>query len=227
MRSLFIRWHLGLGDALICNGLVRTLADNYDLIFVPCKFHNITSIRLMFSDAPKIIVLPVKDDHEADELSRILCAYGTVALMTLGMFRRESYDVKPGWDREFYEHAGVPFENRWSKFSAPNPIEKHNYFPAPRVGYRRAAFVHHDSVRGFTIHGSLFPRDIPISNVYNKPTIFHWMDDIMTCSEIHCIDSCFAILADSIPTVATKLVLHKYARKSIPPIYKKNWTILD
>src|SRR5687767_8139013 len=102
--SLFIRPHLGAGDALILNGLVRYFAERQPVIF-PCKTHNVPSVSFMFRDNPNIEVLPVKDDAEVDQACRT-----TPFSLKLGMFGT-GFTFKD-WDECFYTQAGLPFEKR-------------------------------------------------------------------------------------------------------------------
>lgn len=63
------RGHMGLGDHIVCNALVRHLAKD-DTIIVPVKKHYETSIKFMFSDDPNIIVKPFSKDKKADKFCR-------------------------------------------------------------------------------------------------------------------------------------------------------------
>ena len=63
------RGHMGLGDHIICNALVRHLAKK-DTIIVPVKKHNETSVKFMFSDNENIVVMPFKGDRQADKFCR-------------------------------------------------------------------------------------------------------------------------------------------------------------
>src|SRR5688572_13478577 len=106
--SLFIRPHLGLGDALILNALVRHFAERQPVTF-PCKTHNLPSVSFQFRDNPNIEVFPVADDAEADRV-----CHSQQWSLKLGMFG-VGFTFKD-WDAVMYKQAGVPFEKRWSGF---------------------------------------------------------------------------------------------------------------
>ena len=61
---MIVYHHLGLGDHIICNGLVRTLAKEQP-VEVLCKNHNLASVRFMFRDDSRIGVVGAADDTEA------------------------------------------------------------------------------------------------------------------------------------------------------------------
>ena len=55
--KIFIHQHLGLGDMIICNGLIRhllSLTSKNDRIFLFCKNIHYQSIKFMYRDEKKI-----------------------------------------------------------------------------------------------------------------------------------------------------------------------------
>src|SRR5688500_2660446 len=111
MKDLLIYVNMGLGDAIIVNGLVRKLAADRDVMFLS-KTHNFPSIKWMFIDHDNIVVIDVGDDDGAE---RFIAKHGAdVEVLRLGCtganFRSQDFD------KCFYEQAGVPFEERWSGF---------------------------------------------------------------------------------------------------------------
>lgn len=219
MRSIVIRGHLGLGDHLICNGLVKEYASQYDRVIVPCKQHNEPSVRQMFLDDARIHAVAVRDDSDADKVSSLFEESGS-DLLNLGMFGEKPFDIMR-WDSEMYRQAGVTFETRWERFSFQIPED---FQLADPGGF---AFVHDDPSRGFKMRKSELP-GIPHCRPSPAGTIFHWVPHILAAKEIHCIDSCFAILVDSLKDIsAERLVLHLYARRDKPPHYRKQWEVLE
>lgn len=196
------------------NGLVRWLATRYGLLIFPVKWHNRPSVKWMFSDLPTVKVLGVANDAEALWWSGRFRHNGVV--MRLGVHSRQPLRV-PGWDKQFYEQAGVPFEERWKGFKLPTTQSK----PWPHS----KPLLHEDQKRGFTIDRNRIPEDaIPVSHF---PIIFDVIPWMQQATELHVIDSSFLCLADSIPTAASRLVFHKYARPGgRPPTLRKQWEVL-
>ena len=58
----YIYHHLGLGDHIICNGLVRHIKKFEDVVYVFCKPHNTKNVEYMYRDNPNIKVLSVGED---------------------------------------------------------------------------------------------------------------------------------------------------------------------
>lgn len=213
MRPLFIAWHLGLGDALICNGLVRVMAERRAQVVVPAKVPNLASVKFMFSDLPNVNVIPVRDNPD------VPAASGTCQVLGLGLWSKRGLVMAVGWDRQFYEDAGVPFECRWARFAAPPSPQ----LPAPAQPF---AFVHHQPEQGRRI--TRWP-SLPVYEPPRPPHLFYHCAAIEAATEIHVVNSCFLNLVESLDNVSAKrLVLHNYARTDCgPPTLHKPWEILN
>lgn len=222
MSGLAIRCHLGLGDMLIVNALVREMARQFASVLIPCKHHNLPSVVFMWRDCENVIVTPVADDAAAKGLVSDMRNEGAEVL-ELGMFGVGKFNPL-AWDRQMYEQAGVPFEWRWERFYV-QPGFTNSLLPHLRE--TTFAFVHDDPARGFVIPRDALPKmEIvrPLPGLTDN--IFDYCSLLAEAKEIHCIDSCFAILADSIPTSEEKLVFHRSVRHgALPPALGKKWQV--
>ena len=91
--KLFIDWNLGLGDSIICNGLVRVLARQHGrFVIVPSYTHNLPSVRHMFSDDHNVCVVDVAD----------AALYCDESVLSIGLNHPRWGTVTP-FDRAFYE----------------------------------------------------------------------------------------------------------------------------
>ena len=50
MSELLIYHHLGLGDHIICNGLIREYAKRFDTVKLFCKPQNVQTVLHMYDD---------------------------------------------------------------------------------------------------------------------------------------------------------------------------------
>jgi hypothetical protein len=135
-------------------------------------------------------------------------------------YRREEFD------RSFYEQVALPFERRWSGFRLVRDASAE--LGAPEQPY---AFLHEDASRGFIIDRSKpcfsgLPERIPSVGVTQN--IFAWLPTVLAAAEIHCIDSSFALLVDSLDIDhSVRLYLHRYARPAVTiPMYRLHWQYL-
>ena len=60
----YIYQHLGLGDHIICNGLLRKLISDDDQYILFVKEHNIDTVSFMYRDIINMKFYSVKDDNE-------------------------------------------------------------------------------------------------------------------------------------------------------------------
>ena len=110
---VLIEAHFGLGDNLICLGLIRTLAEKnpnirYHLACLSQYFH---SVSWMLHSSKNVFPTVVTSGREARQLANFLNA----TYITVGI---DNIDIKR-FDQSFYEKYGIPFEYRWSKASTP------------------------------------------------------------------------------------------------------------
>lgn len=219
-HKIVIKGNLGLGDHLICNAIVRRYAKLWDEVVVPAKIRNVASVSDMYRDLSKVHVVPVLHDEEAHALIGMYKAMGYADLV-LGVGAKEHFDSQ-NFDRSFYKHAGIDFEERWNGFKFPYDIP--DFKPASYC------FIHEDKERGMAIdHNRIkFDGDEFVTNkTISSPSIGGFIPYLIMAEEIHCIDSSFAILADSLPTTAKRKCVHRYARPGAEyPVYRNNWEIL-
>jgi hypothetical protein len=230
-------WHLGLGDSIICNGMVRMLAPMYELLCLPVKYHNCSSVEYMFRDLPNVVIRPVEND---DELCFFANNVWKSKTLGLGCHSAQQFDGT-NWDVEFYRHAGVEFSDRWEKFICPRDLKaEHNVAVkvlTDDLCGEYPVFIHEDTSRGIIINRNRINRNrtegsnqptMWIYPVRYSPILFHWRTVIECCDEIHCIPSSFAHFIDSIDLPKKpKKYLHVYTRPGEPPAkFKPDWEIL-
>lgn len=215
IEPLFLLWHLSLSEALICNGLVRVLADRHAKIIIPCLPRNLQAVKFMFSDDPRIEVVEVQNATHAAALA---LSYGSH--LPLGYFSKETFDPNR-FDQDFYSVANVEFSDRWDRFSIPKI-----FTPEAWGTLAPHAFVHQDSRRGHLIQLERIA-GAPIFATPSKP-FFDWAEEIFGSMEIHCINSAFLVLIDSLPCFSGEsLFFHRYAKPTPPPILKRKWVVLE
>lgn len=205
---------MGLGDFVVANAIIRHFTQTHNVL-IACKPQNVPSVQWMVRGLP--VALLQGDDALADKLAIVAKRRGHDVLK-LGMFNDGPFDEKI-WDQEFFRQAGIPFEKRWSEWKAERDLSRE--LKPTRKEY---ALIHDDPKRGFVIDAKRLPSNLPIDLIEPGWTdnIFDWLTIIENATELHLIDSCFAILADSLPNLKCKrFVIHQYARpKGLMPTYR-------
>ena len=97
-ETLGILTHMGLGDHLVCNGLVRHFIKTYNVVLY-VKHHNVASVEYMFRDTD-ITIVPVNDDQDA------LTKRHKNTLRT-GIFYGPLWNSQPPWCDSFYRNVGL------------------------------------------------------------------------------------------------------------------------
>jgi hypothetical protein len=219
MSSIYINWHLGLGDAIICAPIAVKYSQQYEKVYVPAYDRNVVSVKSFFVNHQNIEVIPQYLKVKAQVLN-------------LG-FNNEGFPRLPheSFDQWFYRQAGMEIEDK----------ERFNPFPEAAKGINTKTnipenisdlvFVHDDITRGFVIDKNLLPEGnkySPFPNYDRSVLSFH--KDILKAKEIHCIDSSFLHLCDALPTTG-KLYWHRYARNFVHVLHEvkltKQWEIIN
>jgi len=186
--------HFGLGDNLICLGLMRTLAENnpnirYYLACLPQYFH---SIAWMLQSSSNIFPTVVTSGREARQLANFLNA----SYQTIGIHH---IDIKR-FDESFYEEYSVPFEYRWSKSAVPPGPKSEALFKQLNPDNQPYMLICRTESGNNT-----YP--LMISNSANLKTIeiypathniYDWTKLVENASEIHSIDTSFLHFVENV-----------------------------
>jgi len=219
--------HLGLGDHLICNGLIREiLSKNSYTLHYPLKIHNYDNISFMLDDlSHRIKFIPVFNDGEMINYSK---NFKEENIIKTGIFNSNWKKLTGSFCQKFYLQLGIPYKARWENFRFPeNKCKKLD------TKNNEKCFVHQDTKRGLTIKETYLPSSFyspehTLGSVSNH-TIFDYINLLNDVEEIHCIDSSFACLIDHVPSLKQKKkFIHRYVRKhNDNPTYKNNWIIIN
>jgi hypothetical protein len=215
--DLIIHHHLGLGDHLVCNALVRRLAAGRRRVGLCCKRRNLDSVAFMYRDLVQLELLPVDDDVQA---AKLLSAAPEAVRVRIGFEKLDSRDFV----ESFYRQAGLDRSLRYEEFHVERDAAREEACFQRLVGNRtRYLFLHDDRSRGFAIDPGRIDTALPVVRPKGASTIFDYAAIIERATEIHCIDSAFANLVESLPRLAAeRLVLHGYAKPTSPVVFRRH-----
>ncbi len=241
MKPLYIYHNLGLGDHIICNGLVRYYAEQYDKVFVFCKPHNVNSVEYMYRDNKSIEILSVGDDEAKNFVYKNPQYNYLIVRATFNNRRKISRDIIPEsqvftipFDIILYDIVKLPIEDKWNKFYFERDVKREKAI-YKKFGLKKRdkfAFVHEDKERESEITKHLPDMKIVRPDVTMKGvlSVFDYLYIIEKAEEVHCIDSAFLNLIDCMQLRDTGLFFHKYVRdgsRGKIPSLKLNWKILN
>jgi hypothetical protein len=213
IQEIYIYHHLGLGDHIICNAIVRNYANKYDKIYLFVKQHNYESVKFMYKDLHNINFL-IGDDNFAEKT-----ILNKKNIIKIG-FDKLNRNIK--FDKSFYNQLGLNFNKRWEDFYFERNLEKElDLFKLYSVEENNYIFLHDDYDRNFKI--PIINKSIQIINPKKKLTnnIFDYCYLIENAKEIHCIDSSFKILADSI-NLKTNILFYYLNRRQDYNLYSSS-----
>ena len=233
----FIYHHLGLGDSIICNGMVRYLSNKIGGVSIFSKDHNYETVKFMYRDDKNINVIPVKgsDAEVMKYLTDIHPPYKepfikkTIKSGFENLWANasnpnsHSYSPSPGFDKRFYEIIGLGFNIRWDNFKViRDPDREKNLFDKLGLKEKEYIFLHDDN--RFRIDRSKIPSNIQVVTpiVGLTPNIFDYCLIIEKALEVHTIESSFQFMIDSLGLNENNYV-HRYSRfltEGEKPVYR-------
>jgi hypothetical protein len=211
MNEVYIYHHLGLGDHIIANGMVRTIAKKYDKVFLFCKPRNFRNVSYMYRDLSHLKIIPFDDA----EVIRFMTINPNNNYIVAGHTNFWIILNTPGnkltIDEIFYQLAGVPIENKWSEFFILRDMNKEKYV-FKELGLHEGdtyCFLHDDENRRITKN---FPTIKTVTPDNMNFSVFDYLYTIENAKEIQCINSSFFCLIDCMKIQRDKMCVHEYAR---------------
>lgn len=200
--------HLGLGDQIVINGLVRHFAEIEDCVQIYAKKSHVPSVRFMYRDlGSKVVVVPVNGPcHTADMMQfakgRVLKlgVHGTPHQLFSDLVMGK-YSEYINWVAMMYIQAGLNPNTMYKKFKIVR--DKSRELLPPDKPY---IFVHDDKQRGreIKIHGSekeiyrpIVSKALPDGTYeYDDFNIFDYLTIIENAKERHMMNSSYNWLVE-------------------------------
>ena len=189
---LTILHHLGLGDAIMLNGMVRHFAEKDDVCIFIQKQHE-DSVRFMYRDLTNIKIKLLNSTDAQEMWSQV---EGQILPLATYKLPNQHWDFATNgplsemvnWAHSIYIQAGIPPKYMYSKFKVVRDRDS-------EIKYEHDdyVFIHDDVSRGMKI-------DTSHTNIYrvtrdrldSNSNIFDYLTVIENASEVHCMDSCYA-----------------------------------
>lgn len=234
---ILITPHQGLGDHLLCNGIYRIMSARHKRVLITVKRNYHAELSNMLSDLKNIslVKMPNYKSWKTTRILQLLARLLGVKVLGLGSYGTGFFPKGVRFDNNFYDQAGIDFNNRWDAFEVPrNPEKESQLFRLLGCQNGKYIFLHEDPSRNFVINREYLPQDIRIiSPLPNKEDFFlvDYRLVIEQAFQVHVIESSFAAFIESIAT-DIPLFAHRYARHHALNdfrhefTYRKDWKIL-
>ena len=207
----YIYHHLGLGDHIICNGMVRLFYERHKKIKLFCKNGNIENVKFMFSDLNSLELIPVNNDYDVENY--IVKNNVQNDLIKIGFFEMRKHQPPLTFDKAFYKIAGMDFNTRFDYFKVPRNYEvENNVYTELNPTNEPYIFVHDDKKRGFEIDKNKIESKLKIIENNTKYGLFDMLKIIENAEEVHVMQSSIKDLINSYTFTKPKFFLHLYVR---------------
>jgi len=225
----YIYHHLGLGDHIICNGLVRSLIKKDEQYKMFIKSHNLKTVKFMYRDLNNLNFI---ESNDAQAVSYIKNNNITDQDLILAGFGQ--HPLADDFDDSFYLQNNIPFEYRWTKFKCDRDLDKEKaLFHKFNVKENEYIFMHDDVSRNYEIGTSyIINKNLPIIKPIKGYTenSFDYCYLMQNSVESHFIDSSFRLIFDSLQLRGSNIFFHINLKNNInrgyKPHSKLNFTII-
>lgn len=209
----YVYHHLGLGDHIICNGMVRHFCSLHNFIYLFCYTHYASNLEFMFRDVANIKLLPFDTENEIKNfidnnktVKNNLIRVGFENLLSLP-------DNVITFDQGFYYLANLDFNLRYTKFY----VVRDGYAEQKTYDYlnpqdEKFILIIDDPLRNFIIDRNKINTNFKIIENNVKFKLFDYFKLLENAEEIHCMQTGFMDLICSIVLTKPKIYRHKYVR---------------
>lgn len=214
MSDILLHTHMGLGDHLVLNGLVRKISlDNPDKKVYLCTRDAIhKNVELLYSDDEKIIptnILFYPKSHEIYNLNdrnsgwikstEMYARMNDLELMTIGYY---NYFHSNPWDFNFYQSSKIDYKIKYDLFHIPQNVledaeKNYKHLILPLIGNKEYVFIHDDPTRNYNININTDKKVLRNTDeVFKNLSIFDMIPVLKNAKELRMIGSSLICLCD-------------------------------
>jgi hypothetical protein len=215
MTMKYIYHHLGLGDHITCNGMVRHFCKKYDNVVLFCYTHCYKNVSYMYRDLNNLEIFNFDTEVEIVNFIENNRAVKN-NLIKPGFDNLKYYaENKINFDVGFYELAELDHQIRFSEFYFERDFDKEELlYNELNPNNEKYIFIHDDPDRGYVIDMDKINTQYKIIKNDTRFLIFDYIKLLENAEEIHCMQSSMKDLINSYELKA-KLYFHNYVRKLV------------
>lgn len=212
MTLKYIYHHLGLGDHIICNGLVRHYCKLYDNIVLFSYTHNLDNVSYMYRDLENLEIFDFKSESEVVEF--IIKNNLQSNLIRVGFEKLNEYLDKMTFDQAFYNMIGLDFSIRFDQFYFNQNEEIENLVcKTLNPNNEKYIFVIDDPKRGYNIDMNKVTDEYKVIHNDYQFKLFDYIKLLKNAEEIHTMQTGFLDLINSYKMDKPKIYRHTYVRQ--------------
>lgn len=218
---IYIYQHMGLGDHIICNGLIRSIVADNNKYFLFVKNSYIGSVKFMYRDLDNLDFIIVENDSEVEStLSNLDLEKNKIIIIGFSCLINNPIP----FDQFFYLQMNIPFKNRWEKFYVVRDKDSEKkLYQKLNPNNEKFVLIHKDGSIPKRFNHE-YPKNnykkIYVENITNN--MFDFLLLAEKAEEIHCVQSSFECLVDSLDL--NKNLFHHFVEPyDTPPFQIQQW----
>lgn len=221
MTLKYIHHHLGLGDHIICNGMVRHFCKYNDNIVLFCYSHYLENVSYMYSDLDNLEIFSFDTEQEIFNFTERNRAVKT-NLIKPGFDNLDSCLDRMTFDEAFYYLSGLDFKIRFDDFYIPRDLQREQEVCSTlNPDNEKYIFVLDDPKRGYNIDMSKVTNEYKVIRNDYRFLMFDYITLLENAEEIHMMQTGFLDLVNSYKMDKPKIYRHSYVRNYPESIHSK------
>lgn len=236
-EKIYIYHHLGMGDHISCNGIVRSILKKKpnSKIFVFCKNKLYKLVLFMFRDEKRINIIPIKSKQDNDNeyslkiknyLDKIKKKHIVIKIgfKKFNKIFNKTYTKKNpiSYDMAFYKQIKLSYKNRFSMcYWKRDKNQEERVYKKLTQGKKEYAFVHDDPSLGYNIDRKFVDNKLKIVENDKRENIFYMSKVIEKAQEVHLMESSIRNMSESLDLSSKRIYLYIWRRRKMAPIYNR------
>lgn len=221
MSLKYIHHHLGLGDHIICNGMVRHFCKKHNNVVLFCYTHYYDNVNYMYRDLDNLEIFNF--DKEEDAIIFVE-SNPTVknSLIKPGFENLDSCLDRMTFDEAFYHLAGLDFQIRFDEFYLERDMDREDEVcETLNPDGEKYIFVLDDPKRGYNIDMEKVTDEYKVIRNDYQFGMFDYIKLLENAEEIHMMQTGFLDLVNSYKMDKPKIYRHNYVRNYPAAIHSK------
>lgn len=247
-KNLYITQHLGLGDMIICQAIVKIYTRQYQIVHIPVYNIYLNQAKRIYEDYPKVQFHIIQfygnvDDPERYQfILQYLKLYEGDIIRIGGKFAENANNIIAAThclNDLFYIPAKIQKAKQWQIQVVKRNLDKElKNFNSYKVNLNQYIIIIQDRRRKTIDNKLMIINRGLINNVYNYPiisiqkvsSIFDLCYLLENAYQIHTIDTSLTVLIDQCCNLdCNKVYIHKYVRSQqriTQTIYKGDFNLI-
>jgi len=233
LNSLIIYHHIGLGDIVICNGLVNYVSNLVEKVYLVVDEKFKDQAKYLYSDNPSVEILsdkPISVNNLNSFVEKLSIEKKTEVLQ-IGWDNYSSNFFQVPFYKAFYKQLKLPYSYSYKYFRLPTSSQleeklSNHLVESYEIDFnKKIKLIHSEASDGSYELNLRNENSIYVTkqtDLYGN--IFLYRDVVKKADEIHCINSSFVHFIDRIDTDAD-LYYHN-VRGSLLKL-KKDWNVIN